>query len=175
MKTAALLCALAAAGAAFPQAMVEYSLTTGASSNASAGMKAAGEGIAKALGKAAQTLQQGQAAAQSSLVRLPASAKGGEPVKLAAVPDRSKIKPGMDAAQLERDCGAPSMKISGPESVTWWYASSTDSVAVEVLSGKVVSVSPPKPPDARDATATLKPKTGEEKSPAADTGVVILQ
>ncbi len=167
MKTAALFWALVTAAAA--QTMVEHSLATGAASTAAGGMKAAGDAMNKALGKAAQTLEKGQAAAQSSLIRLPASSKSAEPVKPAPLPDRAKIKPGMDAALLERDCGAPAMKISGPESVTWLYASGADSLAVEVAAGKVVSVSPPKP------AAPAKPKTADEKSSPADTAIVILQ
>lgn len=149
----AALCALPLAA----QTMVEHAALTGAAAAGSTGMQGVGKAAAGVMSKAAQVLDK----AQQTVITLPAPAKPDARLNL-AVPDRARIKPGMDAAQLERDFGSPAMKTTGEKSETWWYGAGPDALGIEVLNGKVVAVPPP-------------PRKEAEKAEKTEPGVVILR
>jgi hypothetical protein len=165
----AALCALALPLAGRAQTMVEHAVASGAAATGSSGMASAGKAAAGVLSKAAQVLDQTAAKAQGTVIRLPSASQPSQKLNL-ALPDVTRIKPGMDRAQLERDFGPPVMRISGAESETWWYGSGSDALAVEVLAGKVVSVLPPP-----KGTGAASPGNSKRELEKGETGVVILR
>jgi hypothetical protein len=164
-----LLVVLGAAVAAFPQAMVEYSLGTATSTAGASATKRTGKAATSVLEKAAKAL--GAPAARgrgrsSSLIVLPpgSAAQEEKPVKFTA-PDPTQIHKGMTTEELVAKFGEPAMRVSGSENTaeTWWYGTGEEELTLKLLDGKVTAVIPP----AKKAAAQAPAKT--------DPVVVVLQ
>jgi hypothetical protein len=158
------LVVLGAAVAAFPQAMVEYSLGTANSTAGASASKRAGKAAARVFEKAAKTpgraAARGRGRSSPALIVLPPApaAENEKPVKFTA-PDPAQVRVGMTAEELVAKFGEPAAKVTGSENgaESWWYGTGAEELTLKLLGGKVTAVIPPPKPAAAKAPAKTDP------------------
>jgi hypothetical protein len=165
-----LVFAIWTSAAAFGQAIVEHAVGTAAAGAASAGAKGAGSAVGGVFGRLTETIEKSGATGTADPVKTPAPAASSstatsngkptvansvtqpgapgktlddsKPVRKATPIELSKIRDGMERAELIDLYGEPLMKFSERNSSrlleTFWYNdAASHSVTVKLIDGKV--------------------------------------
>jgi len=143
------LLSLGLAGTLAAQAIVERAVTSGAAASSSGGIKAAGEGIGKTLGRAgsilggaAATGSTGSTAAPQAVIAPVVPEKADAPP--AKVPAADDVKAGMTKEELLKSFGEPTSKMSMAEGKKlverFRYSDKISYVRVILEDGKVKEV-----------------------------------
>lgn len=151
MRGVPILVALAVAGTAFPQAMVEYGMAVGRAGVTGASIGAGGKATGQVANKAAKAMEKVPSKKGRAPTQTQPAAELAPPVKVpppsshTPVIDPSAIPVGLEREELFRQFGKPSTRITQQQGTDvvekcWYKSAGYDSVVVTLRNGKVASV-----------------------------------